>query len=102
MPIYPTYPPDLIAYVVNDAQAKTLIVEDATQLAKALEARPKMDSLREIVVMSGYEPRESSDGVMSWDALRRLGLTVIRITSEQLATGATTVARTLRGALSPA
>ena len=28
VPIYPTYPPDLIAYVVNDSEAKTLIVED--------------------------------------------------------------------------
>ena len=45
VPIYPSYPPHLIAYVVNDSQAKTLIVEDPAQLAKALEARPKMEGL---------------------------------------------------------
>ena len=28
IPIYPTYPPDLIQYIVNDAGVKTLIVED--------------------------------------------------------------------------
>src|SRR5438445_7170159 len=39
VPIYPSYPPDLVAYIVNDSEAKTLIVEDAAQLAKALEAR---------------------------------------------------------------
>ena len=37
IPIYPTYPPDLIEYIVNDAGVKTLIVEDPSQLAKVLE-----------------------------------------------------------------
>jgi long-chain acyl-CoA synthetase len=73
VPIYPTYPADLIAYVVNDSQARTLIVEDATQLAKALEARPKMDGLEQIVVMTGYEARQPPEYVMTWETLRRLG-----------------------------
>src|SRR3954463_10851017 len=37
VPVYPTYPPDLIAYVVNDSSARTIIVEDPAQLAKVLE-----------------------------------------------------------------
>ena len=45
VPVYPSYPPDLVAYVVNDAEACTLIVEDAGQLAKALEARDSMPKL---------------------------------------------------------
>jgi long-chain acyl-CoA synthetase len=73
VPIYPTYPPDLIAYVVNDAEVRTLIVEDAAQLAKALEARPKMEGLEHIVVISRYEGRSPAEGVVTWDALRRLG-----------------------------
>ena len=32
VPIYPSYPPDLIAYVVNDSHARTLIVEDAAHV----------------------------------------------------------------------
>jgi len=72
VPIYPSYPPHLIAYVVNDSQAKTLIVEDAAQLAKALEARPKMEGLEQIVVMWGHEGPESPQ-TMTWDTLRRLG-----------------------------
>src|SRR5262245_47876680 len=39
VPAYPRYPPELIAYVVSDSGARTLIVEDPAQLAKALEAR---------------------------------------------------------------
>ncbi|MBI3825032.1 MAG: long-chain fatty acid--CoA ligase [Candidatus Rokubacteria bacterium] len=73
VPIYPTYPPDLVAYVVNDSGARTLIVEDALQLAKALEARPKMDGVEHIVVMTGYEAQRPPEMVLTWDTLRRQG-----------------------------
>ena len=73
VPVYPSYPPDLIAYVVNDSQARTLIVEDAAQLAKALEARPKMERLEQIVVMAGYEPTQPPAMVLTWEMLRRMG-----------------------------
>src|SRR5881296_138933 len=73
VPIYPSYPPDLIAYVVNDSQARTLIVEESVQLAKALEARPKMERLEQIVVISGYEPVQPPETVLTWEMLRRMG-----------------------------
>ena len=72
VPIYPTYPPDLVAYVVTDAQIRTLFVEDPAQLAKVLEARPKMESLQQVVVIAG-QPAAAADGVYTWEALRRLG-----------------------------
>jgi long-chain acyl-CoA synthetase len=73
IPIYPTYPPDLIQYIVNDAGVKTLLVEDPTQLAKVLEVQGKMDGLEQIVVLQGYEPREPHPLIQTWDQLRRLG-----------------------------
>jgi long-chain acyl-CoA synthetase len=73
VPVYPTYPPDLIAYVVNDSGARTIIVEDAGQLAKVLEARDKMPGLDSIVVIAGYEATQPPKMVMTWDTLRRLG-----------------------------
>jgi long-chain acyl-CoA synthetase len=73
VPVYPSYPPELIAYVVNDSGARTLIVEDAAQLAKALEARDGMKDLEQIIVMTGYEAPQPPRMVMTWDALRRLG-----------------------------
>jgi long-chain acyl-CoA synthetase len=73
VPIYPSYPPDLIAYVVNDSEARTLIVEDAVQLAKALEARDAMPKLEHIVVIAGYDAPEPPSMVLTWQALRRLG-----------------------------
>ena len=71
IPIYPSYTPEQLAYIVNDSGARTLIVEDPGQLAKALEVRGKMDSLEQIVVIQGYEGHERS--VHTWDELRRMG-----------------------------
>jgi len=73
VPVYPSYPPDLIAYVVNDSEAKTLVVEDPTQLAKALEARDRMPGLEQIVVVTGYDAPQPPKIVMTWETLRRLG-----------------------------
>ncbi len=73
IPIYPTYPPDLIQYIVNDAGVKTLIVEDPGQLAKVLEVQGKMDGLEQIVVIQGHEGKEPLPRIMTWDSLRRLG-----------------------------
>ena len=73
VPVYPSYPPDLIAYVVNDSEARTIIVEDPQQLAKVLEARDKMPGLESIVVMTGYEAPQPPKTVMTWQTLRRLG-----------------------------
>ncbi len=72
IPIYPTYPADLIQYIVNDAGVRTLFVEDPGQLAKVLEVQGKMDGLEQIVVMQGYEG-EASSRIMTWDGLRRMG-----------------------------
>jgi long-chain acyl-CoA synthetase len=55
VPIYPSYTPGQIAWIVNDAEARTLIVEDGAQLAKALEVREKMPGLDSIVVIESGE-----------------------------------------------
>ena len=73
VPVYPTYPPDLIAYVVNDSGAKTIIVEDPGQLSKVLEARDKTPGLEQIVVITGYDAPQPPKMVMTWETLRRLG-----------------------------
>jgi long-chain acyl-CoA synthetase len=73
VPVYPTYPPDLIAYVVNDSGAKTIIVEDSAQLAKVLQARDKMPALEQVVVITGYDAPQPPQTVMTWESLRRLG-----------------------------
>jgi long-chain acyl-CoA synthetase len=85
IPIYPTYPPDLIQYIVNDAGVKTLIVEDAAQLAKVMEMRAKMDGLEQIVVMQGLESGQGSAALLTWDALREKGRAQMGTLREELA-----------------
>ncbi len=71
VPIYPTYTPEHVAYIVNDSGARTLIAEDASQLAKALEVRAKMPALERIVVIEGDDTHELP--VLSWESMRRAG-----------------------------
>src|SRR5437870_3450658 len=73
VPVYPTYPPDLIAYVVNDSGARTIIAEDPGQLAKVLEVRDKTPGLEHIIVMTGYEATQPPKMVLTWEMLRRVG-----------------------------
>jgi long-chain acyl-CoA synthetase len=73
VPIYPTYPPDLAAYILKDSGARTIFVEDAAQLAKILEAREHLPQLEHIIVMSGYEATQPPKAVMTWETLRRIG-----------------------------
>src|SRR6185503_11279666 len=73
VPIYPSYPPDLAAYIINNAGVRTIFVEDAGQLAKILEVREKCPNLEHIIVMAGYEAQQPPKSVMTWQTLRRLG-----------------------------
>src|SRR5262245_36905073 len=66
VPIYPSYPPDLVAYVINDSDARTVFVEDAGQLAKVLEARDRIPQLEHIVVVSSDEAPQLPKAVMTW------------------------------------
>ncbi|MBI2014269.1 MAG: long-chain fatty acid--CoA ligase [Candidatus Rokubacteria bacterium] len=71
VPIYPSYTPAQVAGIVNDAEARTLIVEDPAQLAKALEVKSRMPGLAEIVVIQDDE--RHAPPVLTWADLRRLG-----------------------------
>ena len=73
VPVYPSYPPDLIAYIVNDSGARTIIVEDPAQLAKVLQAREKTPNLEHIIVIGDYDAPQPPKMVMTWESLRRLG-----------------------------
>jgi long-chain acyl-CoA synthetase len=71
IPVYPSYTTEQIAYIVNDSEARTLIVENQDQLAKALAVRGKMDRLEQLIVIDG--PATQDPGVLTWEDLRRRG-----------------------------
>ena len=71
VPIYATYTPETVAWLVTDADARTLIVEDAAQLAKALQVRGKLGGVEQIVVIEGEAGPDPS--ILTWARLRQLG-----------------------------
>ena len=87
IPVYPTYPPETVAYIARDSETRTLFVEDAAQLAKALAAAPDAEARAEIVVIDGYEaPRPSRADVGGAAAARaRTGDALERGLAQRLA-----------------
>ena len=81
VPIYPSYPVESVAYILNDAEIATLFVENEDQLAKALTAARDAPTLESIVTMQGGDaPPEvcvgdagRTVGLASWSALRARG-----------------------------
>src|SRR5262249_3058941 len=76
IPVYPTYPPESLAYIARDSGTRTLFVEDEHQLQKALAAAPDVPSLETVVLMggrSGSADDQLRPRVLDWETLRELG-----------------------------
>jgi long-chain acyl-CoA synthetase len=76
IPVYPTYPPETLAYIIRDSETRTLFVEDEQQLAKALAAAGEMPSLETVVLMQGSAADPGPGGrfrLLDWEGLRALG-----------------------------
>jgi long-chain acyl-CoA synthetase len=88
IPIYPSYPPDGVAYIVRDSGARTLFVEDAAQLAKAVEAAREMPGLQSVVLIDGTPPPDAGGRhfrVLDWAGLRALGRGAAEVAGRTLA-----------------
>jgi long-chain acyl-CoA synthetase len=78
IPVYPTYPAESLAYIAGDARMRTLFVEDAAQLAKALAVAERMPALESIVLVQGRAPDAGAaraPRILEWETLRVLGRT---------------------------
>jgi long-chain acyl-CoA synthetase len=71
VPIYPTSTAEEIAYIVNDAGVRTLIVERGATLARTMDARRRMAGLEHIVLIGG--DGEPGERIVGWEAVRELG-----------------------------
>jgi long-chain acyl-CoA synthetase len=67
--VYNTLAPEQIEYVANHSEATVAFVQDEGFLAKFLEIRSRVPSLRHIVLVHGEPP----EGIMSWDSLVEAG-----------------------------
>jgi len=68
VPIYQTNSPEECQYVLENSDAKAVIVEDGEQLAKIRQVRDACPKLEHVILMTG-----SSDGAISTDELIERG-----------------------------
>lgn len=72
VPLYPTLAPEAIAYILNDCQARLLVVGSAEQLSRVLEAAPRLTHLERIVVMDAHQ-QSSPLPLLGFEELLGLG-----------------------------
>ncbi len=74
VPIYPTLLADQVEYILENSESVAVFCEDATQLEKVLEARPRLPALRRAILIDGQPPAGAPEGfVLSMEALVREG-----------------------------
>src|SRR4051812_13893421 len=71
VPIYQTNSPDECGYVLENSDAKVVVVEDEEQLAKVREVRDRLPALEHVVMMTG-----EADDAISAAAISEKGAAV--------------------------
>lgn len=65
--VYPTEPPERLAYILNDSGARLLFVDSAVQLAKARAVAAECPALRLVVTVGFCDPGGPRDGEVALD-----------------------------------
>ncbi len=68
VPIYQTNSPEECRYVLDNSDAKVVVVEDAEQLEKVRQVRDQLPQLEQVVLMEG-----SAEGALSMDEVAAKG-----------------------------
>ena len=76
VPVYATLTVDEVAYIVENSGAKILVVEDADQLAKALQVLDRCPALDNVVVMNAADIADPQPTVIDFDTLLESGRAV--------------------------
>ena len=69
VPIYTTLPADETGFILKDAGARAVVVEDAAQAAKIAAVRPQLPDLKHVIGLHA-----GSDGLMSWEEVQQRGI----------------------------
>lgn len=72
VPVYPSLPADQTRYILEDAGARAVFVEDREQLEKVLEIRDELPELERVFVLGPGEDGDDAEA-MSLEALRDEG-----------------------------
>jgi len=73
VPIDPTNTPSQCEYILNNSQARFIVVEDSDQLTRLTPCLPNIASLEKIILVEGSAPSEEAP-VVTWDAVMQTGV----------------------------
>ncbi len=73
VPIYPTLTEDEVEFIVNNSDSKFILVENITQLKKALYAAEKSTALRKIIVFNDVGLEKNNPTHMGFSELLEIG-----------------------------
>ncbi|NDD28139.1 MAG: long-chain fatty acid--CoA ligase [Proteobacteria bacterium] len=75
VPVYPTLAADQVAYILNDAGARVVVVETQKHLDAILSERANIPTLEHVIVYDAYTVSGDVGGlkISSYDDLRKLG-----------------------------
>ncbi len=71
VPIYHTNTPDQCAYIIQDAGARFVVVEDTVQLAKVLSTIERLENLAHIILIQGETPAAAEKVISFRELLNR-------------------------------
>jgi len=71
VPIYPTDTPSKIEYILNDSQAKIIIVSNMEQLKKLLQIRHNLNMLERILIIEGPQKFDDVNILNFWEVLKK-------------------------------
>jgi len=88
VPVYPTLLPEQIAFILDNAECRTVFCEDEIQAGKVLEIKARVKTLKDIIQFSG-EP--AGEGVIMMSEFLERGAERVDVASEALEKRASSV-----------
>jgi long-chain acyl-CoA synthetase len=70
--VYPSNTPATVAYILGNARARFVFVENPVQFAKLASVREQLPGVEQVILFEGAESLADDPWVMSFDALRHL------------------------------
>lgn len=83
VPIYPTLTPDQIAYLLNDAGVRVMVVSGAEQLQRVMSIRAEVPSLEHVIVLDSEFRTPRGQKALAWSDFLEAGATRIDATREE-------------------
>ncbi len=83
--IYPTNPPEDVAYILKHSQSKVVICEDQEQVDKVIEVRGETPTVEHVIVIDPKGMRNlNDDRLKTWESIERVGKELFKKESDFL------------------